>query len=161
MTPARPGRSRRVRERAPSSPPTPPVILVDTNVLLDAVLVRMRWAADAVSLLAAAVRGDVEVVASVHALATLDYVARKRIGAAASRSAIVELMTMISVAEVGSDDVRYALSSAIPDFEDALHVAAARRAGARVIATRDPSDYRHSPIPALAPAAALATAMVR
>jgi predicted nucleic acid-binding protein len=137
------------------------VILVDTNVLLDAVLVRMRWAADAVSLLAAAARGDVEVVATVHALATLDYVARKRIGAAASRSAIVELMTMISVAEVGSDDVRYALSSAIPDFEDALHAAAARRAGARVIATRDPAHYKNSQIPALAPAAALASAMVR
>jgi Predicted nucleic acid-binding protein, contains PIN domain len=158
MTSVRPRRRRQVRERAPSPPP---VILVDTNVLLDAVLVRMRWAADAVSLLAAAVRGDVEVVASVHALATLDYVARKRIGAAASQSAIVELMTMISVAEVGSDDVRYALSSAIPDFEDALHVAAARRAGAQVIATRDPADYRNSPIPALGPAAALATVMAR
>ena len=158
MTTALPGRSRRVRERAPSPPP---VILVDTNVLLDAVLVRMRWAADAVSLLAAAARGDVEVVATVHALATLDYVARKRIGAAASRSAIVELLTMISVAEVGSDDVRYALSSAIPDFEDALHVAAARRAGARVIGTRDPAGYKNSQIPALAPAAALASAMAR
>jgi predicted nucleic acid-binding protein len=54
------------------------VILVDTNVLLDAVLVRMRWAADAVSLLAAAARGEVDVVATVQALATLDYVARKR-----------------------------------------------------------------------------------
>ena len=147
-----------MRERAPS---TPPVILVDTNVLLDAVLVRVRWAAGAVNLLAAAVRGEVEVVASAHALATLDYVARKRIGAAASRSAIVELMAMISIAEVGGDDVRYALSSAIPDFEDALHVAAARRAGARVIATRDPADYRSSPIPALAPAAALAIAIAR
>jgi predicted nucleic acid-binding protein len=121
----------------------------------------MRWAADAVSLLAAAARADVEVVATVHALATLAYVARKRIGVAAWRSAIVELLTIISVAEVGSDDVRYALSSAIPDFEDALHVAAAHRAGARVIATRDPAHYKNSQIPALAPAAALASAMVR
>lgn len=158
MTSVRSRRRRQVRERAPSAPP---VILVDTNVLLDAVLVRVRWAADAVNLLAAAARDDVVVVASAHALATLDYVARKRIGAAASRSAIVELMTIISVAEVGSDDVRYALSSAIPDFEDALHVAAARRAGARAIATRDPVHYRNSPIPALAPAAALATVRVR
>lgn len=158
MTSVRPRRRQRVRERVPSAPP---VILVDTNVLLDAVLVRQRWAADAVSLLAAAARGEVEVVASAHALATLDYVAHKRIGAAASRSAMVELMTMISIAEVGSEDVRYALSSTIADFEDALHVAAARRAGARAIATRDPVDYRNSPIPALAPAAALAVAMAR
>jgi predicted nucleic acid-binding protein len=98
---------------------------------------------------------------SVRALATLGYVARKRIGAAASRSAVAELMAMISIAEVGDDDVRYALTLAIPDFEDALHVAAARRAGARVIATRDPVDYRNSPIPGLAPAAALATVMAR
>jgi predicted nucleic acid-binding protein len=158
VTSVRPRRRRQVRERAPSAPP---VILVDTNVLLDAVLVRVRWAADAVNLLAAAVQGEVGVVASAHALATLDYVARKRIGAAASRSAIVELMTIISIAEVGGDEVRYALSSTIPDFEDALHVAAARRAGARVIATRDTVDFRNSPIPALAPAAALAIAMAR
>ncbi len=98
---------------------------------------------------------------SAHALATLDYVARKRVGAAASRSAMAELMAMISIAEVGSDDVRYPLSSTIPDFEDALHVAAARRAGARVIATRDIAAYENSPIPALAPGAALGSAMAR
>lgn len=158
MTAARPRRRTRVRERPPSAPP---VVLVDTNVLLDAVLVRMEWAADAANLLAAAASGEIEIVVTVHALAALDYVARKRIGAAASRTAISELMTMISIAEMGNDDVRWALASPLSDFEDALQVAAARRVGARVIATRDRTDFRSSPVPALPPASALATAMAR
>ncbi len=41
------------------------------------------------------------------------------------------------------------------DFEDALQVAAARACGASFIATRNTSDYRRSPIPALSPEAVL------
>ena len=45
----------------------------------------------------------------------------------------------------------------MPDFENAMQVAAARACGARHIITRNVSDFRRSPIPALTPRDALDT----
>jgi predicted nucleic acid-binding protein len=42
------------------------------------------------------------------------------------------------------------------DFEDALHVAAARRAGASHVITRNDRDFRGGPIPILSPGDVLA-----
>ena len=158
MPRVRSGRRSAVREATPAAPPT---VLIDTNVLLDAVLRRGGWVSGAVRLLDAAARRELVGLVSVHALATLAYIARKQVGAAAVRTALAELATIVSVAEVGDDDVRYALSLPFDDFEDALHVAAARRASATLIITRDADGFRDSPIPALAPGAALALLFAR
>lgn len=131
-------------------------LLLDTNVLLDALLERAEWAHEAAVLLAAAERGDVKAVVSVHALTTLDYVARRAVGGVRSRNAVAQLLTFVQVVGPDTDDVKYALSLAIPDFEDALHMAAARRAGATHVVTRDARHFRNAPIPAVTPAAALA-----
>ncbi len=45
----------------------------------------------------------------------------------------------------------------MPDFEDAMQVAAARSCGAMVIATRNVRDFAHSPIPARTPSEILKT----
>ena len=47
--------------------------------------------------------------------------------------------------------LRYATTLPMSDFEDAMQVAAARACNARHIVTRNLSDYRLSPIPAISP----------
>ena len=66
-----------------------------------------------------------------------------------ARQFIVDLMEFFSVAETTTDDVLYAASLPIRDFEDAMQVAAARVCGASHIVTRNARDYVRSPIPAI------------
>src|SRR5690606_34627014 len=115
-----PRTTRRVREASPHRGEDRPLVgplLLDTNVLLDALLERAEWAHEAAVLLAAAERGDVKAVVSVHALTTLDYVARRAVGGVRSRNAVAQLLTFVQVVGPDTDDVKYALSLAIPDFE--------------------------------------------
>jgi len=151
---------RRVRETSRASHrPSPPQVgplLLDTNVLLDAVLVRAPWAASAVRLLALCGHGQVRGLLSVHAIATVYYVVAKSLGAPGARAVVAELVELLTIVELGDDDVRYALTLPIRDFEDALHVAAARRAGASHIITRNDRDFRGGTIPILSPGEVLA-----
>ena len=55
------------------------------------------------------------------------------------------------VAPVDTDMPRYATTLPMSDCEAALQVAAARACNARHIVTRNLSDYRLSPIPAISP----------
>jgi predicted nucleic acid-binding protein len=131
-------------------------VLLDTNVLIDAILSRSPWGVEAALVLTTIERGDLRGAVSVHALATLDYFARKELGGPGAQDAIAKLVSFVEVAPIGSADVQFALSLSIGDFEDALHIAAAHSARADAIITHDASGFRQSPIPALSPGALLA-----
>lgn len=62
---------------------------------------------------------------------------------------IVDLLRIVSVVPTGTDDLLYAASLPMRDFEDAMQVAAARACGASHIVTRNARDYARSPIPAI------------
>lgn len=73
-------------------------------------------------------------------------------GDADARTFIDELTGFVDVAPTSTVDLRYATRLRLPDFENAMQVAAATACGAEIIATRDVRDYRGSPIPARTPA---------
>ena len=66
------------------------------------------------------------------------------------------MLEYAEVAPTSTDDLRYALSLPMTDFEDAMQVAAARACEADFIVTRNERDFAESPIPTLTPAGALA-----
>ena len=66
------------------------------------------------------------------------------------------MISFIDIVPTGTDDIRYALSLPMNDFEDAMQVAAAIAAGARLIVTRNLDDYAQSPIRVISPANAVA-----
>ena len=72
-----------------------------------------------------------------------------------AREFIVELTRFVEVAATDTQAIRYAATLPMPDFEDAMQVAAARACGARHIVTRNVKDYRRSPIRAISPQEAL------
>ena len=102
------------------------MILLECDVLLDAVPDRAYHAGEANAL--------------------LDYV--ERAGYSAS-------MAWHTVANANSASVHFAAGLAMADFEDALQVAAVRNCGAWYIVTRNIKDYARSPIPVLRPGEAL------
>lgn len=91
-----------------------------------------------------------------HTVSNVYYLLRPSHGGASVREFLVDLTRLAAVVQAGSEDVRYAASLPMSDFEDALQVAAARACGARMIATRNASGYERSPIPARSPAEVVA-----
>ena len=76
-------------------------------------------------------------------------------GAAKSKSILSSMIRVFDVAAVDSVVIQEALQLPCSDFEDAVTAAAARRAHCDYIVTRDPKEFRGSPVRTLTPEAAL------
>ncbi len=131
------------------------MILVDTDVLLDAALTREPHAALAKELLRRLERSREEAFVAWHTISNLFYVMDRASRGADARDFILELMSFVQVAPTSTEAVRYAASLPMPDFEDAMQAAAARACGARNIITRNIKDFERSPVPAITPQEAL------
>lgn len=131
------------------------MILLDTDVLLDVALDRHPHADASADFLARVADGASEGFVAWHTVSNLFYVIARARGATAARDFITDLMDYLSVAPTSTEAVRYAASLPMPDFEDAMQVAAARACGAEYIVTRNLNDFERSPVPAVTPQEAL------
>ncbi len=127
-------------------------VLVDTDILLDVALDRQPHVEASARLLdALEVRPGAGYVAW-HSLANFFYMVAPTRSRADARRFLEELLGFLEVAPTTTEGARQAARMPMPDFEDALQVAAALACGAGVIATRNLRDFRRSPVPAADPA---------
>lgn len=131
------------------------MILLDTDVLIDVALDRHPHADTAVDLLDRVEQGLRKACIAWHTVSNLYYLVAPSRGGVSAREFVVELTGFVEIAETNTDSIRYAASLPVPDFEDAMQVAAARACGADRIVTRNLRDFRRSPIPAISPQDAL------
>ena len=132
------------------------MIHIDTDVLVDVASDREPFSEASTRFLDLIGARVEPACVSWHTISNLHYVARPKPDAPDIRSFIEDLVKTVTVVPTSNNDVRRALALPMSDFEDALQVAAAMAAGARLIVTRDLPDYRNSPIPAVSPADAVA-----
>jgi len=130
-------------------------MLLDTDILIDLALDRSPHAEAASELLDRIEHGRHSAFIAWHTVSNFYYLVSSSRGRTDTRDFIVELTRLVTVASTGTEALRYAAALPMPDFEDAMQVAAARACGARHIVTRNVKDYRRSPIPALSPQDAL------
>jgi len=131
-------------------------ILVDVNVLLDAMLERQPHANAAASIWTAVETRRAAGLVPAHGVTTLFYFFARARGAEAARRGIGHLLTVFDVAAVNQVVLQRALTLGWADFEDAVCAAAAESAGCDLIVTRDAAGFRSSPVHTVDPAAALA-----
>ena len=131
------------------------MILIDTDVLIDLALDRDPHAGPASELFDYLERRRRRGFVAWHSLSNFCYLVSPARGSQSAREFLVDLTHFVTVAPSDTDALRYAAQLPMKDFEDALQVAAARAYGASFIATRNTSDYRRSPIPAMSPKAVL------
>ena len=131
-------------------------ILVDVNVLLDAVLERAPHAEAAAKVWAAVETRRVTGLVPGHGVTTLFYLFSRIRGADSGRRAVAHLLTVFGVAPVSHATLQRALTLGWADFEDAVCAAAAEAAGCDLIVTRDPAGFPASPVQTVDPATALA-----
>ena len=123
-----------------------PIVLFDTNIVLDVLLKREPWGVDGARLLALAASNGITGVIASHAITTIhDIVARSR-GNAAALAGVSDLLGFLTVVELSGHDFQRALSLGLGDFEDAVQVAACLRIGADYLASRNATDFKGAPV---------------
>jgi len=123
-------------------------ILIDADVLLDVALGREPWFAASSATVAWAVDHPGSAAVAWHTVANIAYLAP-----GAARGFLGDLLLSVDVAPCSTRHALEALNFPMGDLEDALQAAAALAFGADTIVTRNLSDFRGSPVPAVAPAA--------
>ena len=132
------------------------MLLLDSDILNDAALVREPFVASSTALLVQLEQGRERACMAWHTVSNVYYIVARERGAAFARQSIAQFLEFVEVVRTDTADVRYALDLPMADFEDALQAAAARACGARSIVTRNVRDFARSPVPAVTPGAAFA-----
>lgn len=122
-------------------------VLLDTNICLDAILVREPFALPAEQLLLAAETGKVNVFVSAISFDTLFYFTKRRYTIRKAYKALQSLRKIVQVASTNQQPVDLALQSGWNDFEDALQHYIATSNGCDAIITRNAADFKKSILP--------------
>jgi predicted nucleic acid-binding protein len=127
-------------------------VLLDTNILLDSTLQRAPWHKEADAVLQAAALAQVTGAATTLSLATVFYVGRKAVGAAAARAGVRKYLAGLTILPIDKQTLLDADALPGNDFEDNIMIAAAVTASLDAIITRNVRHFVHSPIPVWEPA---------
>ena len=131
-------------------------VLIDTNIVLDALLDRTPWAATAQDVLRTAAMEKTKGYIAASQTTDIFYLLNRHgVDEATAKTIIKTLTESMKVSDVTPADVQNALASDMPDYEDALLAFCAKRQKAEYIITRNEKDFVQSPIPAISPQAFL------
>ena len=118
-------------------------MLLDTDVLIDVALDRHPHSGPSAELLDRIEHGAEPAFIAWHTVSNFYYLVAPARGGWSARDFIVELTRFIAVAVTDTEAVRYAAALPMPDFEDALQVAAPARA-APDVSSRGTSRTTHA-----------------
>lgn len=127
------------------------IVLFDTNVILDLLLLRQPFAPAATRLVASVEQGRLSGMLAATSVTTIDYLLAKGLGPARARQETAKLLRLFRIAAVSGLVLEAALGMPFEDFEDAVIHEAARLAGAEGIVTRNAADFRHASLRIYAP----------
>lgn len=136
------------------------MILVDTNVLLDVLAKREPFYASAAAVWSAVETGTMAGYVSAISFNNTYYIMRKYGGESEARKAIVALRDIFAVVPLDARILNQSIDSALRDFEDAIQLHSAVRAGARHLVTRNPSHFATDVLAVVSPDEYLAVVRV-
>ena len=126
-------------------------VLLDTNVVLDVLLIREPFAQMAMNLFDAAANKEIEGYLCATTFTTIDYLVAKQQNKHEARALICRLLELFSVAEVNEIVLKKASASAFSDFEDAVLYQAGCYVGVDCIVTRNVKDFKTADLPIYTP----------
>lgn len=135
---------------------TPLPVLIDLNIILDAVGEREPFTAASTEVLAAAEHGHIEGFVAAHSVTTFHYLTSRYISPAVAHAQVVDLLQFLTIATVDARVIEKALALSSKDFEDAVQMMAAVYANCAYVVTRDRDGFKAGPLPAVSPAELLA-----
>jgi predicted nucleic acid-binding protein len=131
-------------------------VLLDTNVVLDVLLCRGQWLAEAQRIWRACAAGELLVTVTASAMTDVYYVSRRLVGQQRARYVVRECLDTLTILPVDHAILDAAFVLAGGDFEDDVQIAAAQANGLDAIVTRDAGGFGGCPIPVFSPAQLIA-----
>jgi len=127
-------------------------LLIDTNVILDALMVRKPWAASAQAVLLAVAEEKAEGCITASSFTDLYYILRKHLNDnEKTRQALFGLIAVVNVLDVTGTDCEKAFELPMSDYEDALLAYCGKRHKADRIVTRNLKHFNGSPVKIISP----------
>ena len=131
-------------------------VLFDLNSLLDVLMKREPFLADASRLWALAETHQIDGFVAGHSFTTLFYLYRRQGSNEVAYRVLRKLLQIFHVANIDQGVVTAACDLAWRDFEDAVQAVAARQSGCQYLVTRNPADYMDRRLTVIQPADFLA-----
>jgi predicted nucleic acid-binding protein len=127
-------------------------LLIDTNVILDALMSREPWAKPAQGILLAVAADKVEGCITSSSFTDLYYLLQKHFkDKERTRQTLLKLLASVKVLDVNGTDCERAFELPMPDYEDALLAYCAKRHKVDYIVTRNLNHFVSSPVKAIEP----------
>ena len=125
-------------------------VLVDTNIIIDALQSRDGFLEDAREVILGV--GDYDGYITASSVTDIFYLQNRYFqDKEKARENLEDLLEIFGVLDVTGEDCRRALRGGMVDFEDAVLVEAAMRNGVDIIVTRNKKDFKGASIEVLAP----------
>ena len=112
-------------------------IVIDNNVIIDALKPNPQFEADAQQILRLASLKAIDGFVSANSLTDIFYVLRKELGADKAKIMLQKLLLILDIIGIDPIDCIDALSLPMNDFEDAMVAVCAKKIKADFIVTRD------------------------
>lgn len=127
-------------------------VLVDNNIIIDALNPNLSFAENAQEILRLSSEKAIDGFVSANSLTDIFYVLRKEHGAEKAKNMLKKLILILDIIGIEPADCINALSLAMNDFEDALVLVCAEKIKADFIVTRDEKFIREeTAVPTVTP----------
>lgn len=132
-------------------------VLIDTCVIIDALQGREPFRKDAEAVFLSVANRLCTGALAANAVTDVYYLMHKALHSNEETKKVLGILfSLFDILDTYGIDCRKALTSNVPDFEDAVMMETAIRAGMDCIVTRNLKDYVGSPLPVYSPEAFLA-----
>lgn len=112
-------------------------VVIDNNIIVDALNPNPQFETDALEILQLASQDKINGFICANSLTDIFYVIRKIHGTEYAKSKLIGLMSFTDVISLTEDDCYKALNLPMPDFEDAVVAICAKKVNVDYIVTRD------------------------
>ena len=132
-------------------------VLLDTNVILDVLQKRSPWFDDGKKIFLAVATKQVDGFVTAKEIADIYFFSRKQFKGEEGidktvRKIISGILALFGIVDTLGEDCQNALGIENNDYEDAIMMTSAQRAGIDLIVTRNTEHFIQSPVPVCTPA---------
>lgn len=123
-------------------------VFVDTNILIDLVCNREKFADEAELLFSLAYQEKIIIVISALSYVNTIYISKKYgFSLSEIKNSLIHISSFTETADCSGDAVSWALSCNWKDYEDAIQYKSAQASKCTSIITRNPKDFKGSTLP--------------
>ena len=128
------------------------VVLVDTNIIIDALANREPYADNAKKILEKCAAREVTGILAAHSIPNMFYILRKNFSQDERRFLLKNLCNIFKISDLNAKKILAALENEkFVDFEDCLQEECAVQSMADYIVTRNPADFANSRVKVILP----------